>query len=185
MKGGQFRPNLGEVMSGPLHWRCGATALALTVLAGCSADKVLDAVNPINWYRDATGASKNDTPPDAANTANLEAGSKEPYPDLGSVPNEPTRGLTKEQKKQLAEGLISDRDNARYTDQQERTGNAGATVQPQTKVPAEQLPYAGGSGATPSENQSPPQGPNSPRPPGQPTTPTMNATPPTALPPTP
>ncbi|HLY54255.1 MAG TPA: hypothetical protein VKS60_01785, partial [Stellaceae bacterium] len=143
---------------------------------------VLDAMNPVTWYRDVTGTSKNDTAPDAANAANLEAGSKEPYPDLGSVPNEPSRGLTEDQKAQLAQGLIADRDNARYTDQQIRGGNAGATVQSQTPVPEESLPFAGGANAAPNPTPDPTPNATSPHPPGQPTQPTMNPQSPTAAP---
>jgi hypothetical protein len=165
--------------------RVAAMAVLLSTLAGCSADKVLDAVNPVTWYRDLTGSSKNDTPADAANSANLEAGSKEPYPDLGSVPDEPTRGLTEEQKAALAQGLISDREHARYTDQQVRAGNVAATAPAPTAVPEEQLPYAGGPNATPAETPPPLPGPTTPAPPGQANNPGANLSTPASAPPPP
>jgi outer membrane protein OmpA-like peptidoglycan-associated protein len=105
-------------------------------LGGCSS------LNPINLYRDVTGASKDDPGKDEANTANLEAGSQEPYPAVGSVPNPPTRGLTEAQREKLAQGLLADRNNARYVDAQITSGNASAVMPPQVPVPEEQLPIA-------------------------------------------
>jgi outer membrane protein OmpA-like peptidoglycan-associated protein len=111
----------------------GATGFGL---AGCSS------LDPIAAYRDVTGASKDDPAKDEPNTANLEAGSQEPFPSVGSVPNPPTRGLTEAQREKLAAGLVADRDNARYVDQQLAQGNAAAVPAPQAKVPEEQLPIA-------------------------------------------
>jgi outer membrane protein OmpA-like peptidoglycan-associated protein len=159
-----------------------AMGALLAALTGCSADKVLDAMNPLSWLRDTNGAAKNDPAPDAANAANLEAGSKEPYPDVGSVPNEPTRGLTQEQKDKLAQGLIADRENAHYTDEQLRAGNAEASTRPSAKLPEEQLPYAGGPNRTP--GPAPAQGPTTPKPPGgQPTIPSTTGSPSSVPPP--
>jgi outer membrane protein OmpA-like peptidoglycan-associated protein len=123
-------------------------ALALFALGGCGS--TLDAVNPINWYRDLTGKTKDDPGPDEANTANLEAGSKQPYPSVSSVPDIPTRGLSKAQRDALADGLVSDRSNARYTDAQISAGNASAVMPPQAAVPEEQTPY------TPPTSDAPP-----------------------------
>jgi hypothetical protein len=113
-----------------------AAALNLIGLGGCSS------LNPIDAYRDLTGASKDDPGKDEANTANLEAGSKEPFPAVGSVPDTPTRGLTEAQREKLAQGLVSDRNNARYVDDQISKGNAEAVMPPQAPVPEEQLPVA-------------------------------------------
>jgi|GEM_PF-885680 outer membrane protein OmpA-like peptidoglycan-associated protein len=113
-----------------------AAALCVIGLDGCSS------LNPINLYRDMTGASKDDPRKDEANTANLEAGSQEPYPAVGSVPNPPTRGLTEAQREKLAQGLVADRNNARYIDEQVASGNAAAVMAPQVPVPEEQLPIA-------------------------------------------
>ncbi len=126
--------------------RAVAVAMLFT-LCGCST---LDDLNPINLYRDISGKSKDDPGPDEANTANLEEGSKEPYPNLSSVPETPTRGLTKEQREKLADGLVADRDNARYIDSQVTAGNAAALTPPQVTVPVEQTPY------TPPVNDAPP-----------------------------
>jgi outer membrane protein OmpA-like peptidoglycan-associated protein len=120
-----------------------AAGIGIASLGGCSADAVFSAANPVNWYRSLTGVSKNDPNAEAANNANLQAGSNEPYPDLGSVPSEPTLGLTEDQKKALAQGLVADRDNAHYTDEAGRAGNASATMPAQSSVPEQQLAYAG------------------------------------------
>lgn len=125
----------GKVRAGGLNmksWRSATAVVALLALGGCST---LDAVNPINWFRD----SKNDPGADAPNTANLEAGSDQPYPNLASVPSTPTRGLTQKERDALAEGLVSDRQNAHYADVQQRAGNAAAVPPQQARVPEEQL----------------------------------------------
>ncbi len=91
----------------------GATLGLMLLLGGCST---LDAVNPVTWYHDITGSSKDEPGANAANTANLEKGSKEAYPNLASVPPPPTRGLSEEEKEALTRSLVSDRDHARYSD---------------------------------------------------------------------
>jgi outer membrane protein OmpA-like peptidoglycan-associated protein len=125
----------GKVRAGGLNmksWRSATAVVALLALGGCST---LDAVNPINWFRD----TKNDPGADAPNSANLEAGSEQPYPNLASVPSTPTRGLTQAERDALAEGLVSDRQNAHYADVQQRAGNAAAVPAQQARVPEEQL----------------------------------------------
>lgn len=125
----------GKVRAGGLNlksWRSAAATVALLAMGGCST---LDAVNPINWFRD----TKNDPGTDAANSANLEAGSQQPYPNLASVPSTPTRGLTQAERDSLQKGLVADRDNAHYADVQQRAGNAAAVPAQQARVPEEQL----------------------------------------------
>jgi outer membrane protein OmpA-like peptidoglycan-associated protein len=139
-------------------WDGRALALGLAMacvfgLDGCSS------YNPFTLYRDLTGASKDDPPKDAANTANLEAGSQEPYPAAGSVPNPPTRGLTESQREKLAQGLVADRANAHYIDEQVAAGNASAVMAPQAPVPDEQLPIAVPAGSD--APQPPPAQPHS------------------------
>jgi outer membrane protein OmpA-like peptidoglycan-associated protein len=125
----------GKVRAGGLNtksWRSATAVVALLALGGCST---LDAVNPINWFRD----TKNDPGADAPNSANLEAGSEQPYPNLASVPSTPTRGLTQAEREALAKGLVADRQNAHYADVQQRAGNAAAVPAQQARVPEEQL----------------------------------------------
>jgi len=124
------------------RWNGRALALGLTAAVGVIGLGGCSSLNPINLYRDVTGASKDDPGKDEANTANLEAGSQEPYPAVGSVPNPPTRGLTEAQREKLAQGLVADRNNARYVDAQITSGNSAAVMPPQVSVPEEQLPIA-------------------------------------------
>jgi outer membrane protein OmpA-like peptidoglycan-associated protein len=122
----------GKVRAGGLSkksWRTATAVIGLLALGGCSS------LNPIDWFRD----TKNDPGADAPNSANLEAGSDQPYPNLSSVPSTPTRGLTQAERDALAKGLVSDRQNAHYADVQQRAGNAGAVPGPQAKIPEEQL----------------------------------------------
>jgi len=125
----------GKVRAGGLNgksWRTAAAVVGLMALGGCST---LESVNPINWFRD----TKNDPGADAPNSANLEAGSEQPYPNLASVPPTPTRGLTQAERDALAKGLVADRQNAHYADVQQRAGNAAAVPAPQAQIPEEQL----------------------------------------------
>ncbi|HEV2674916.1 MAG TPA: OmpA family protein [Aliidongia sp.] len=125
----------GKVRAGGFNkksWRTAAAMAGLVAIGGCST---LESANPINWFRDA----KNDPGADAANSANLEAGSQQPYPSLASVPATPTRGLTQAERDALAEGLVSDRQNAHYADVQQRAGDASAVPAQQARLPEEQL----------------------------------------------
>src|SRR5690348_12564216 len=63
-----------------------AVAGVLLALAGC---------NPVDTWRDLTGASGNDPDPDTTpNTKNLAAGATSDYPNLATVPPPPIRALT-------------------------------------------------------------------------------------------
>jgi outer membrane protein OmpA-like peptidoglycan-associated protein len=106
------------------------------LLGGCSS--VPDAVNPIAWYRDLSGASKDDKlDKDQPNQANLEAGGKQPYPNLADVPNAPDTATSAIDRDALQKSLVADRQNATYTDQQLRaTMPAPGLVNPPPLVPA-------------------------------------------------
>jgi outer membrane protein OmpA-like peptidoglycan-associated protein len=94
--------------------------MAVVGLQGCSYP---DALNPIEWYRDVTGASKNDdSAKTARNSENLEAGTKEPYPNLASVPPLPDRAMSTIDREKLQKGLVADRTNAQYSDEELRQG---------------------------------------------------------------
>jgi outer membrane protein OmpA-like peptidoglycan-associated protein len=92
--------------------KVGWAAFLLLGLSACSV--VPNWANPIEWYRDATGASKNDSKGTEANTANLEKGSDEPYPNLASVPAPPTNALSQDDRDKLEESLRADREHAKY-----------------------------------------------------------------------
>ncbi len=93
-------------------------AVAVAALGGCSS------LNPINWYRDLSGASKNDDTGSSRNKGNLEAGGEQPYPTVGSVPPPPDTALSTVDRQKLEKGLIADRANAKYSDDALRQGHA-------------------------------------------------------------
>jgi outer membrane protein OmpA-like peptidoglycan-associated protein len=83
----------------------------------------LAACNPVDTWRDLTGASKNDPDPETTpNTQNLAAGEAAGYPNLATVPPPPTRALTTAEREKLTQSLIADRTNAKYTDEKLRAG---------------------------------------------------------------
>jgi outer membrane protein OmpA-like peptidoglycan-associated protein len=104
-----------------------STARALAFLAavasglgGCSWSDA----NPVEWYRDVSGIDKSDLADKGQrNEINLEAGSQEPYPNLGTVPGPPDRAMSTVDLTKLQEGLAADRKNAEYSDEQMRQGN--------------------------------------------------------------
>jgi len=180
----------GKVRAGGFNkksWRAAAAMAGIVALGGCST---LDAMNPINWFRDST----NDPGADAPNSANLEAGSQQPYPNLASVPQTPTRGLTQAERDALAEGLVADRQNAHYADVQQRAGDASAVPAQQAKLPEEQLQpidlnnlpqqaAAPGQGSGQAAGQGSGQAPAQPRPAPRPLPPMPTIAPPAPLPP--
>ena len=100
----------------------------------------LVACNPVETWRDWTGASRNDPDPETArNNQNLAAGEAADYPNLASVPPPPNRALTAAQREKLTQSLIADRTNAKYTDERLRAGfpavSAAAPPPPPPPVP--------------------------------------------------
>ena len=76
----------------------------------------LAACNPVETWRDWSGASKNDPDPETTpNTQNLTAGEAGDYPNLATVPPPPVRALTVAEREKLAQSLIADRTNAKYS----------------------------------------------------------------------
>jgi hypothetical protein len=102
--------------------------VTLVGLSGCSS--VPDAVNPISWYRDATGISKNDDLGKGENEQNLAEGSNEPYPNLGNVPSAPDNQLSGVDRDKLVKSLVADRNNAQYSADNLRAGDVASTVPP-------------------------------------------------------
>ncbi len=112
-------------------------ALAMLVLiGGCSS--VPDAVNPVAWYRNVTGADKNDAlDQDQSNQQNLEAGGSAPYPNLASVPDAPDTALATVDRDKLQKSLVADRENAKYTADQLHAGMAvPGTAPPPVAAPS-------------------------------------------------
>jgi outer membrane protein OmpA-like peptidoglycan-associated protein len=119
------------------------------LLGGCSS--VPDAVNPIAWYRDLSGASKDDKlDKNQPNQANLDAGGKQPYPNLADVPNPPDTATSAIDRDALQKNLIADRQNATYSDEQLRatmpTPGLVSPPPPQSRAPAS-APAAGSQAA--------------------------------------
>lgn len=119
----------------------GAALGALFLLSACSV--VPNWANPIEWYRDVTGASANDPGPDAPDSQNLAKGSQQPYPNLASVPRAPTNALSAAEREKLQNSLLADRQNARYVE----NGQQYAAVAPQSAQPLTTQPLAPGAGA--------------------------------------
>lgn len=123
--------------------RAGVAVALLCALSACSW--VPDWANPIEWYRDATGASKNDPTGDEPNTQNLESGSVRPYPNLASVPPPPTNALSAADREKLQKSLLADRQNAKYVEE----GQQYAAIAPENArppvgtAPIAELPPAG------------------------------------------
>ncbi|MGB8181250.1 MAG: OmpA family protein [Stellaceae bacterium] len=110
-------------------WVGAAIATVALPLAGC--DHVPDAVNPVAWYRDASGAAKADAQDtNQRNQQNLEAGSKQPYPNLASVPGAPTGATSTIDRDKLVQGLVADRTNAKYSSDQLQAGSQLASIAP-------------------------------------------------------
>ena len=98
--------------------------LPLALFAGLAA---LAACNPVESWRNLTGANKNDPDPKTTpNTGNLAAGAQAPYPNLATVPPPPIGGLTEAQLEKLTQSLIADRANTKYNDEPLRGGFAAA-----------------------------------------------------------
>jgi outer membrane protein OmpA-like peptidoglycan-associated protein len=106
-----------------------AAAIASAPLAACS--HVPDAVNPVEWYRDVAGYSKNDAQDqNQQNEKSLEAGAKEPYPNLANVPNVPDNATSTFDRDKLKESLIADREHANYNNEQLQAGRQLAAAVP-------------------------------------------------------
>jgi outer membrane protein OmpA-like peptidoglycan-associated protein len=133
----------------------------LVLLGGCSS--VPNAVNPIAWYRDLTGASKNDAlDQNQPNQKNLDAGSKAPYPNLASVPDAPDTALATIDRDKLRQSLVADRENAKYTADQLHAGMAVAGTAPPpvaAAVPRESAPATGAPPAAASASAAPEESP--------------------------
>ncbi len=133
----------------------------------------LGACNPIETYRNLTGASKNDpNPATTPNTENLAAGEQTPYPNLATVPPPPTREMTMAEVDKLTQSLVADRRNAKYTAAQLQAGfDAGKASPPPPPPPpaaAKGTAKPTPPGATPSAATSP----AAPPPPATPSAPT-------------
>ncbi len=88
-----------------------ASLLLAGALAACeTTDDVIDAANPTGWFSD-----------DEEETTEVEAkptpGEDEDYPRLATVPEKPPEPEIKSRFEDLRSGLVSDRENAQYSDE--------------------------------------------------------------------
>lgn len=109
-------------------------AMGILELAGCSS--IPNAVNPVSWYRNITGISKDDNLGKNQNQQNYAEGGKEPYPNLGTVPNAPDTAMSGINRANLANSLIADRNHAQYLDENLHAGTqSGIVVPPPAAAP--------------------------------------------------
>jgi len=95
------------------------------MLGACSS--VPDAVNPVSWYRGASDWITGE--PSAAQTTARPAVAGE-FPSLSTVPQRP-EALSPEDRRDITQGLKSDRANARYSDEAIRLeGTPTRSLQP-------------------------------------------------------
>ena len=150
------------VMGRPSSSRCGAdrrawrTAYRVAILAIMFG---LGACNPVETWRDWTGASRNDPDPETTpNTQNLAAGEASDYPNLATVPPPPNRALTSAEREKLTQSLIADRTNAKYSDEKLRAGFP-AVAAPAPPPPPPPVPAATEAAQTPPAASATPPGP--------------------------
>jgi flagellar motor protein MotB len=115
-----------------VRWAPPAAGLILVVvLGGCSfvpdwadpTDWSYRWANPVNWY---DGVFDDDNPEITLTTASGVSGEDDAFPELSSVPERPIAVETAEARAAVIEGLVADREQARYTDEVIRAGPAAA-----------------------------------------------------------
>jgi outer membrane protein OmpA-like peptidoglycan-associated protein len=102
--------------------------VALVVAAGftlSACSSVPDAVNPVEWYKGTADFFSGDDEDETAeqDKPDLPGDKEAEYPNLSSVPEKPAPSPEAE-REQVAEGLIADNQNARYTDNPAATRQA-------------------------------------------------------------
>ena len=118
--------------------------LALTILAGalggCSA--IPDYANPVSWYDGVFGsdAKKTAAAPKASPTPSTDAANNSQFPAISGVPARPVNSSTAEDRKSIQSGLVADRNNAKYTDEELRGRPSGSNAPP--PVPQAPTPLA-------------------------------------------
>lgn len=102
--------------------------LAVAVLlGGCeTASDAIQAANPMNWFEGTDKTDSADKADEAKKQEEAKAQDAQAYPSLGTVPERPEDPQIKTDYEQMKEGLIADRENARYQDEQIRSGNGTA-----------------------------------------------------------
>ncbi len=94
-------------------------AAMLFGLGGCSM--IPDWANPGSLY---DSVFDDETSPSGLSSDAAAPGEEEDFPDLSSVPERPSEASSPEEIEGVRDGLIADRDSARYTDEDLRAGPA-------------------------------------------------------------
>lgn len=92
-----------------------ALFLVVTSISGCS--QVPDYANPVEWYNSAVGAFDEEAKPETAANAEEVPGADEPFPNLAAAPEPPSHEVKLSELETVTEGLVADREHARYTDE--------------------------------------------------------------------
>ncbi len=117
------------------------------LLASCSyIPSVPDWANPVTWYGSVFGDRDAPAAQSAAAPQQDEEDEDKAFPRLSTVPERPTTAAGESQ--QVAQGLVADRENARYTDEIIRGDAAPRAVAP---APRTQV-----AAAPPAEEDAPP-----------------------------
>lgn len=135
----------GGLQMGRLRSPVIAMTLALA-LAGCS--QVPDWANPVEWVDGAASGMGSmfdgmfgndvDTLPPAPKTAKSDQktpGEDRLFPKLGATPTAPTTASSATERTKIANSLVADRDNARYTKQNLRAGDQRMAAAPPPPKP--------------------------------------------------
>lgn len=104
--------DLAQFRSPTVRWRSPFLPMVLVsalLLGACDTTKdIVDAVNPVNLFEDD---EEDQEEPKAV------PGEDEPYPSIGTVPEAPETPAISLEEDIVREGLVADKQNARYTDQ--------------------------------------------------------------------
>ena len=121
--------------------RSAAVVLLGTALSLSACSYVPDWGNPVVWY-DSVFTRSSDAPPKAdpaaVRTARVASATQQSeskgFPDLRTVPERAPDTSSSEERRQIAQGLVADRDRARYTDQVLRAGGTPKPPAPPMQV---------------------------------------------------
>src|SRR6185437_2258230 len=118
---------------------------------------LLAACHPVETWRSITGNNKDDPDPETtANSENLAAGEKQPYPNLATVPSPPIPTMTQAERDKLTESLVADRTNAKYNEQKLLPGFSASGEAPPPPPPGAAPSASGGPGGPPPSAGGPP-----------------------------
>jgi len=157
---GQWVSARAGIRMAPAALAAGSLLAGAFLLSACS--NVPDEINPVSWYKGVEGwfSDEDETPPPSVKNGpatkttteakapagqttqnQASAASDQAFPTAQDVPEKPATS-TVEQRRQMMQGLASDRANAKYADESARGSDQSAS------------PQAGGNSAAPAKNSS-------------------------------